>query len=371
MTSSGQSKINVLYVLDKSGFGGVQSIAYALMRQKPDDVEMHYLFLRNINGRFGMQDVDQPNVHYSHDRSRFSLSSFLTLKRLVHEKRIDVAHMNGNKAILYGILLKLFLPHLVLLAHDHGGVFDYKWWYKVALRCSRPFYRFFLCVSGRRKEFYLKECHVSSSRVKMINNFFDMERIRAVGRETVAERNGSQDTFMIGYVGGLSPLKGCDLLLRALPEIQKQLPGTCVMIAGDGPQKQRLERLADTLQVSEFVSFLGYVKQPSEVYSSIDVLVIPSRAEEGPITLYEAWASGVPVVASDAPVLDERIQNGETGIHFRSENSEDLAAKVILLARDQGLSEKVVSGGKRQVTELTCEKYVQQLETIYLEACSA
>lgn len=371
MASSEKSKISVLYVLDKSGFGGVQSIAYALMRHPFQDVAMHYLFLRNINSRFNMQEVGRRNVHYCRDRSRFSIVSFLTLLRLVHSEHIDVVHMNGNKAILYGALLKLCSPKLVLIAHDHGGVFDYKRWYRASLQCLKYVYCFFLCVSRRRKEFYLQQCHVPPSKIRIINNFFDAERFRTAVVKPVAGKDIAPGVFLIGYVGGLSHLKGCDVLLRALPKIQERLPQAKVTIAGDGPLRDQLENLVEELEISSSVTFLGYVDSPAEVYSDMDVMVIPSRAEEGPISLYEAWAMQIPVVASNAPVLDERIQHGETGVHFQSENSADLAEKIVLLAQNHTLAERIVKGGAEQVRPLTSAAYVRQLEKIYLDACSA
>ena len=361
-------KRRVLFLVDKSGFGGVQTIAYTLIeRGVSEDVDMFFLFLRNINNRFKMRDFVKPNVHYSRAVRRYSLLPFLDLLKLVKEKHIDILHLNGNKSVILGVLLKVFFfRHLKLVAHEHGGVFDYTRWYPLFLKLSRRWINLFVTVSNYRKMFLVSRSHTDPEKVRVLNNFVDPVHLELGETGTTLRSHGSPGQFVIGFVGGLSRIKGCDVLIRAIPFLRGEIKNLRVVIAGDGPARHDLEDLAEKLGVRELIDFLGFVEKPGTVYIDLDLMVIPSRSEEGPICLYEAWLMGLPVVASNARVLDERIKDGETGIFFESENFEDLAEKILWLYKNKELAAKVKKGGSREVARHSVALYLENLRKLYI-----
>ncbi len=127
--------------------------------------------------------------------------------------------------------------------------------------------------------------------------------------------------------------------------------------------------LAESLGVSSCVTFLGYVHDQANVYKQFDLMVIPSRSEEGPISLFEAWAIGIPVVASDAPVLDERIVDGQTGRFFCSEDHVSLANTILELAHDKALRARLSENGLEQSHKYTFDRYHQSLYQLYSQLC--
>ncbi len=362
-----EKRRRVLFLVDKSGFGGIQTIAYTLIeRGLSDDLEMFFLFLRNINHRFKMADISKSNVHYSKAVRRYSLLPFLDLFRLVSGKQIDIIHLNGNKSVIFGVLLKvLFFSHLKLVAHEHGGVFDYTRWYPLFLNLSRRWIDVFVTVSNYRKEFLVSRSHADPDKVCVINNFVDPLRLGAITSDEARMNEKRGDRFVIGFVGGLSKIKGCDVLIRAIPIVSAEIQNLSVVIAGDGPARHELESLAEDLGVSDLIVFLGFVEQPGAVYAGFDLMVIPSRGEEGPICLYEAWLTGLPVVASNARVMDERIRDGETGIFFESENSEDLAEKILQIYKNPEMKARIRDGGLQEVSAHSVERYLHSLRQLY------
>ncbi|HTP65133.1 MAG TPA: glycosyltransferase family 4 protein [Geobacteraceae bacterium] len=362
----------VIFVVDKSGFGGVQTIAYTLIEQDMDDrIEMIYFFLRNINSRFAMEDIQKPNVLYAKAVHRYSVSPFFELLRIIGEKKATVLHLNGNKSIMFGLVVKkLFRPEIKIIAHEHGGVFDYSQWFTAFLRFFRHNFDLFITISNYRKRFLIERCRVEPASIRVLDNFVDPARLTTTGvtanGRTVPDRKGKEETFVIGYVGGLSRIKGCDVLIRALPMLKGRMGDFRVVVAGDGPARAELEELVAGLGLRELVSFLGFVEKPGQAYIQFDIMTIPSRSEEGPICLYEAWTMGLPVVASDAPVLNERIRDGETGLLFRSGSPEDLAEKILLLYNDAGLSARIREGGLREAGCRTVAGFRSNLREIYL-----
>lgn len=356
--------IRVLFVADKSGFGGVQSIAASMLDHGVSGVELTCFFLRNINRSYGIADLVRGDVVYSRTRWKYGVWSFIELCRIVSDRKIQIVHLNGNKSALYGFLLKKLHPQLKIINHDHSGEFDYGGWFARFIRFAAPRFELFFCVSERRKKFLVEQCAVDPVKVVVINNFVDERRFERRPK-SFGKTSGNPPPFVLGFVGRLSYIKGCDLLIRALPLLAERIPGLEALIVGDGPERETLESLARDLGVEQYVSFCGFMQNPAEMYACFDVMVIPSRAEEGPICLYEAWMMGVPVVASDAPVIDQRIRERETGVFFPSGDVVALAERVVELSVDRGLREKITAQGVIEAGSLTAEQYVRSLAGLY------
>jgi glycosyltransferase involved in cell wall biosynthesis len=131
----------------------------------------------------------------------------------------------------------------------------------------------------------------------------------------------------IGYVGRIRAEKGLDLLLRALRILSDRGYQLRLVVAGDGPQLDECRELASQLGLAEFIDWLGMIS-PGDlhaVYSSFDILAVPSRAEGFGLVAVEAIAHGVPVVASRVGGLPEIVEHERSGLLFKSEDFQDLA----------------------------------------------
>lgn len=369
----GANRIHVLYLVDKSGFGGIQTIAATLMnRSFPDDVRLSYFFLRNLNSRFGMKDASRDNVRYSAALHRYSLRPFFELCRIVRRDRIDILHLNGNKSIIFGVMAKILANRrLKIIAHEHGGVFDWTGWYALVLRGLKCYIDLFISLSRYRREFLVSRCGVSPDRIRVLYNFVDPGRIKVDGipdKRAKREAFGiGRDDFVIGYLGGLSRIKGCDILIEAAAQLKGQGHDFRLVITGDGPARLELERLAAEREMEERIVFLGYQEDPVSAFALYDILVMPSRSEAGPVCLYEAWLCGLPVIASDAPVLNEVIKDSTDGLLFRSGDAGDLACKILLLRNDPALRGRLKSEGALTAASNTIDGYLPHLTEIYRE----
>ena len=143
----------------------------------------------------------------------------------------------------------------------------------------------------------------------------------------------ANDTPLLLFVGRLQPWKGVEYALRALCD----LPTAVLLIAGDGVDRPRLERLTDELGLSQRVRFLGQVPREElpRYFSSVDLLVATSYASETfGIGLVEAQACGLPVVASRFGGFREVIDEGRTGLLVEPQNPAALAQAITALLAD-------------------------------------
>lgn len=126
-------------------------------------------------------------------------------------------------------------------------------------------------------------------------------------------RVGFHTPFCIGYIGRLIPLKGVSLLLHAVKlAAQKNIP-IQLIIAGDGEEKERLQKEALSLGISPLVEFRGIVNDVGSFYDTIDLLVVPSIREPLGLVALEANARGCPVIASCVDGLPEAVSDGTSG----------------------------------------------------------
>lgn len=165
------------------------------------------------------------------------------------------------------------------------------------------------------------------------------------------------------YVGRLSVEKGVDTLLAAW----RELPDTPLTIIGDGPERSRLESLAPPA-----VTFCG--EQPREVVlrtmNSASLLVVPSTWFEGfPMVIAEAFASGLPVLASDIGALAEIVRPGVNGAHFSAGDARSLAEALRTLLSDRAMLAQLSFGAARSFEERYSPRAsLDALEGIYADA---
>jgi glycosyltransferase involved in cell wall biosynthesis len=165
------------------------------------------------------------------------------------------------------------------------------------------------------------------------------------------------------FAGRLSPEKGLDTMLTAWESLSVKPP---LKIAGEGPLAPRVAELA---QRSGNVEYLGRVpkEQVLNLMQGAAVLIFPSNCYEGfPMTIAEAFATGLPVIASGMGSMSSLIEHGRTGLHFRPGDTEDLASKVEWAFSHPGeLADMRCQARARFETEYTADRNYALLMDIY------
>jgi glycosyltransferase involved in cell wall biosynthesis len=165
----------------------------------------------------------------------------------------------------------------------------------------------------------------------------------------------------------LFPKNGVEFFVRSVPLILQSLDVEAILV-GEGPERGRLEGLAEDLGVSDRLSFLGkraHSEMPG-LLSSGDLAVIPSLMEATSVAALEAMACELPVVASNVGGLPE-IVNDEVGALFEAGNPEALAEAVVRLLSEGGLGEKGVRARERVVAHWSNDRLAERHLEIYSE----
>jgi glycosyltransferase involved in cell wall biosynthesis len=145
--------------------------------------------------------------------------------------------------------------------------------------------------------------------------------------------------------GALTPLKAHDLLLRALGQLAASGQAFEFLLAGEGAERPRLERLAAELDITQNTRFLGAVENVPELLASAHLLVHPSFSEGLSNTILEAMAEGLPVIASSVGGTPEVISDGETGLLVPPGQPDVLASTIRRLLESPSLRARLGRAG--------------------------
>jgi len=171
------------------------------------------------------------------------------------------------------------------------------------------------------------------------------------------------------YAGLLYYTKGIQYLIQAFPEILKHIPWARLHLVGEGPDRSKLERLAEELGIEKEVVFNGKVPRSKmfEYYQKANVVILPSICmENSPYVIHEAMASGRPVIGSNIGGIPELVEDWKTGFLVEPGNPNQIAEKVIQILSDEKLlREMAVNARKRVEEKLKVENHVNNILRIY------
>ncbi|MCX5680891.1 MAG: glycosyltransferase family 4 protein, partial [Candidatus Omnitrophica bacterium] len=139
---------------------------------------------------------------------------------------------------------------------------------------------------------------------------------------------------IIGMVARLSDVKGQDILIKAIAKVVGKFQDVNLVLVGEGKFKDVLLSLVKELALEKNVFFLPIINDQQNILPLFDIFVMPSRQEGLGLSVMEAQAHGVAVIASDVGGLPTLVQDGKTGILFPKENVDKLAEAMIQLIED-------------------------------------
>lgn len=182
------------------------------------------------------------------------------------------------------------------------------------------------------------------------------------------------DPLVVGTMSRLSPEKGIEHLLRAMALLRDERVALDLRIAGDGPSRASLERLAEQLRLRGSVRFLGEIAHEDvpEALRQLDIFAMPSTWEGFGVSALEASAMELPVVASDVHGIPDVVLHGETGLLVPPADARALASAIARLAGDAALRRALGAAGRAYVERAyRWQDNVELMERLYADMTSS
>jgi colanic acid/amylovoran biosynthesis glycosyltransferase len=293
----------------------------------------------------------------------FYFQEALLLARLVRSRRI--VHLHNHFGDVGGTitLLASELTGIGFSITVHGPhlFFDPMRW-GLGLKLHRA--RFIACIG--------EYCRGQMMALSDTGDWRRLPIVRCGVDAAVYERRAvSERAHQLLYVGRLAPEKGLPVLLRSLAALTAQGHDFQLTILGDGPDRGALEQLARELDFGNRVRFGGYVDQATVLrhLSETDIFVLPSLAEGIPVSLMEAMACGVPVLATAVGGIAELVQDGETGLLVPPSDDAALQSALLRYLTEPTLRQRVARQGRLIVEQhFSLEREIDKLLDLFRNA---
>jgi glycosyltransferase involved in cell wall biosynthesis len=331
--------LRVGHVTQGLHIGGQEKLLVEFARHaNRDDFDLHFIALGGLGPLAdALQELGWP-VTSLDAAAGLHPTLILRLAKLFRQLQLDVVHTHDDRPLIYGAPAAwLARTKTILHTHHHGRLPSIRgrqtWLIRLAARLTHRF----VCVSQDSAR-YMEHVGVRAKKVLTLWNGIDIDRFAFRGFRTGGP---------IVTVARLSPEKGVDVLLKALAQVQQ--PHIRLEIAGDGVLRGDLERLTADLGIRDQVCFLGEVADIPALLARASLFVLPSHSEGISLTLLEAMARGVPVVATKVGGNAEVVMHGETGFLVPAADPAALAARIWQLLNDTERCQMMGRAGRRRV----------------------
>jgi L-malate glycosyltransferase len=295
---------------------------------------------------------------------RFSrISAALKISELSKSGRFDIVHANEAHAVTATWLARTHNRVPLVISRRVGYPIR-----KSALALSR--YRVaarILPISGWVAQ-RLAASGIDQEKMTVVYEGVEIPRLppNEVRREARLLWGVTDDSPLLGCVGVLLPDKGQDSLIRVLADLRQEFPQARLLLAGDGPDRPRLERLTTQLGLGNAVIFAGFVTAMEPVYTALDVFLFPSRFEGLGTSLLAAMSYAVPSVAFSTCAFGEIIEHGKSGLLAELGSETSLRNAAATLLRNPPIAKQIAAAARTRIEQkFSAAKMVDEMLRVY------
>lgn len=317
-----------------------------------------------------LSSLPEQNIVQAPMRNALNVSSALKLARFASENRIQIiqAHVARDYP-LAALAARRSSAHLILTRHV---LFPMNRAHKLTLRRTDRVIAVSQAVADRLRAQRI----FGEDKIVLIHNGIDVDRF-ARGREDRFTRNkDANQKLRVGMIGHLAPIKGQEDFIHAAAIVCRQRRDVEFVIAGEdksrsGEHRRSIETLIAELNLEQHVSLIGWVDDVARLLPNFDLFVSPARSEPFGLSIIEAMAAGVPVIATASEGARELIDDQQTGRLVPIGNSEALADAISGLLADSELRERLSAEAQRRVRDrFSLERMLDATEDVYREVLS-
>jgi len=327
-----------------------------------DDFELHVISLDPLENK--EYDIEGVAIYTNETKTVNSGSKLSYLKSLrrfrdIH-KKINPDFVHAHYASSYGLIAAILKPRRLFISVWGSDVYEFpkrsflhKTVFKWILRKATQLFSTSHDMKRELQNYTKKEITVVPFGVDT-SVFQPVEKI------------GNNQNFTVGTVKSLEDVYGIDKLIDAFASLKQECPNSRLLIYGQGSKEEELKKQAENLDVADVVEFRGFLKN-TEVPAAIgemDVFCALSRQESFGVSVVEASACGVPIIASNVGGLPEVVKDTQTG--YLVENIEEAAEKLIFLAKNDILRKELGENARNFALEqYDWKKNVKAMKSFY------
>ena len=364
-------------------FGGSGVVATELgIALAENGHEVHFITYKQpvrlelISHHIHFHEVSVPDYPlFKYQPYELALSSKLV--NVVREWKLDLLHVHYAIPHAYaGYMAKKMLEEinikLPMVTTLHGT--------DITLVGSHPFYKpavtfsinksdAVTSVSQNLKDDTLRLFNVKNE-IHVVPNFIDMDKHNLNHTDCQRAMMAEEHERIITHISNLRPVKRSLDVIEVFDKIHKEIPSKLIMV-GEGPDKEKAERLCIEKGIEEKVLFVGNSDEVDKILSYSDLFILPSEKESFGLAALEAMASGVPVISSNTGGLPEVNEQGVSGYLLDIGDTQGMAEKALDILKDDATLNKFKINARKVASRFETKNIVPLYEAVYEKARAA
>ena len=364
--------MKILHIISSGGMYGAEAVILNMSRTLNEGSHASVLgvFSNTSNPNLQLHEVALKEGVESHlipCEGQIDRKVTASIRQLVARTNAEVIHAHGYKADIYSYFaLRGSRIPLVSTCHTWYDNNRTVTLYGKADRLVLRNYTAVVAVSDEVKQRLLK-AGVREDKIHVIRNGIDL---RPFDNASPSLRNTlPENPPIVGLIGRLSVEKGVDIFLHAAAHVLAELPSTKFVVVGEGPDRDKLESLIDSLKLRQSVAMLGRRDDMPSVYASLNIMVSASRQEGLPMAILEGMASSLSIIATPVGGVPAMVRDGQTGVMVPPEDAALLASAIVALLQDPTRRERLGRAARKLIEdEFSADRMTADYLRVYEEA---
>lgn len=356
--------LQIIPTLDRGG--AEKQLSLLASGLKARGLDIHVCCLTRGGPLQAALDAAQVPYHIVGKRWKIDPLSYFRLKSHIARLKPDLVHTWLFAANSYGRHAALATGVKHVLAGERC-VDPWKRWHEFAIdRYLAKRTEKIVTNSGGVKAFYAQN-GLPESKFVIIPNGIDATTPPLRDRNEIArELQIPPESKWIAAVGRLWPQKRLKDLIWAADLVKCVRDDTHLLIVGEGPQRESLERYARLCEITDRVHFVGERKDVGQLLPHMECLWLASEYEGQSNAIMEAMVAGIPVIATNIPGNDELVVHESTGFLVPLGDRAEFASRTVQILEDESLKKRLGAAGRERITtEFTVQKMVDRHEQLY------
>ncbi len=299
---------------DNKTLGGVTNFIQTISENFSNEIDVYHLFIgKSIKSESNLVRLFKP------------ITDAIRLFKKIQKNHYDVIHINPSLDLKSILRDGLFMLVINTPSHQKAMVFFHGWEEKLAqIILKNKFFCFFMRQTfGKAKKIVvlaekvakqLIEMGIDKNKIVLMSTMFDGALFDGIKKKS--DDNKITLLFLSRFAAG----KGLMELLDAFNNVRTLHPGVSLHLVGNGSEKLAVEKKISALNLEENVTLPGYIygKEKAQELVNADIFILPSYSEGCPVSLLEAMAAGLPIIATDVGGIPDIITDGENGVLLTS-----------------------------------------------------
>ncbi|MFD1393164.1 glycosyltransferase [Lacticaseibacillus jixianensis] len=351
--------MRILHISRTMGQGGAEKIVYQLCRDNKEQdqivISSGGVYVPKLK-RLGIAHVTMPDID---SKNPFTMvACFLKIWLTIRKYKIQLVHTHHRMAAFYARIISALtgIP-TVYTAHN---IFTNR---RSLVRFSLKETQIVAVGQGVKKNlegFY----GINPDSIQVVYNSVSVHLSGSRNNELARLR--SEGKCLVGSIGRLTKQKGMDVFIDSIALARKKNPAIVGVIIGDGDDKEALRQQVASLNLNNYIIFLGYQSHIYDIIDQLDFVVLSSRWEGLPLIPIEVFSQAKAMIASDIPGNNELIENNQNGLLAKKESSIDFANAILRLASSKELRVKIGNKAKESyINNYQYKKFIDGYNEIY------